>query len=1815
MFRILLLILIIPIFGVTQEASELSKIHSLSDFDGEPSSFVNGCVNAISGNFTETVSPFVMPGIQPIEFNFSHTSDWTDNESGPYVDWYYMNHAYYDCHYVADDSTKRGYFKDEYGSTVGLKDINSMEDGIDTETLNQGVTNSSSGIISGRNNLMNLKVHTYWTGCQITSGGGVVYEFWKDKVPGDPTMFEKIKRPNGMNTTFHVITTKNKKEKFQKVIKRNFNRRGALLSEITRTLDFNNDTDHFITNDDHELLVKEEVVDIRNKAVEVVSNYAPKVNYYFTRGHSPRKLRMTRKELPDQRVLEISYYQKGKNEWGNGILSTKHRYPRGRVCQLKEPVGHDANLISTYRFKYEVEGHREDAYCRLYGNCRTTTTVYDALGHKTEYEISRDQRLDNIKKYRGSEENTTLFSQEILQWQGLKGPPYMYLRSRSLVDENDHIHLSRKFEYDDHGNVIRNTITGNLTGGSPILKQDKNTTYHEAITTHYTYTDFNLMASEDNGKRQIRYKYHYKSEYLKVKYVVVQNKIVERTFYEYDDGGAVLLEISDDGSAEDRSDLANVTERHIKRFTNTQKLPAGLPCDVSEYYYDIATGHEVLLRRVVSTYDKQGHLLKEDYYDANNTCAYSLTWEYDTFGNLISETNPLGLTTCYQYDANNNRIYEQGPNPLYHLEYAYDFVNRLIREEKVTADGQRFATHYKYDYLGNRVSSVDFLGNETKYEYDEFKRLTKTIYPDVLDKSGNKTAPTVTIEPTFLGFAGTNTDADGAVTKCSYNARGDPSKILYPNGSQEIRRYFPTGELHKVIAPNNTLTAYEYDALGRPIKTEIYDGSNKLLSRTKNVYNNLHLIEEHDPEGNTTYYKYDGAGRLCRKEMGDAATTYHYDVLGRMNEERRWIDPERYLAFIKVFDLLNRIVEERIEDEQGEVFTKLAFTYDEEGKILEKLYWNENGLAIESQCYDAMGNIVEHVDPSGNKTTTIYHYDHVNALGQYVASSEIINPLGVTTFTVHDALGRIVSVKKTDLLGETIQEKQLFYDLSGRLLKQVEEVIGRKRPPLTTLFSHDCMGRITAITEAAGTTVARTVKHLYNKFGQKTADIKPDGVRVNYGYDALGRVVTASSSDGTIDYSYEYDVLNRLTAVYDKIHDLTTTKSYDGLGHLVQEKLANGHVISYEYDGLGRELSVTLPDQSGIGYDYDARMRAVHRYDANGNQLYSHTYDSFDNAGNLLQETFLQNGGQRTFDWNINGQITAIKSAAWNETEIAYDSLGNMTQKSVQGVPSVYQYDGLAQLTNEQGDVSHEYRYDSLYNRISKDKTRCKVNSLNQLLQAGDTSYKYDRSGRLVEISDEGKTKKFVYDAFDRLVSVDDDGEVTAYIYDAENRRVSKRKADGEILHYIYQGQRDIGCSDADGVVKELRLLGLTKGAELGAAVALEVEGRTYAPIHDHNGNLTALVDPLTGELVETYDYTAFGEGSEGEKISPWRFSSKRMDDETGFYYFGRRYYDPGTARWITKDPLGFEGGPNLYAYVLNNPVNRCDFYGLETSDGFEQGEWEAPDKPKGFFSRVRETIGDVICFIADHCLPIPYVRQGLSYVGHRIAGRSHEFAMKQITPVHSQNRQFKGAGTSVQLPKVSLIATNGVNTLFHAAGHFFVQLSNAYGCAVVNGTYNASHGFLFDIMECVASHLGISTHADKMLVKNIRSCIARMGGVEGGGMIYLHAHSQGGLISYLALKMLTPEERAMIDVTTYGSAKMISGMGLAGSRNYINSDLVPYISDPIGVIKGMLSKDSNIMYIRREKSFPGGAHAVLSHYYGAIKQDGVKFQKKYGLE
>jgi RHS repeat-associated protein len=106
--------------------------------------------------------------------------------------------------------------------------------------------------------------------------------------------------------------------------------------------------------------------------------------------------------------------------------------------------------------------------------------------------------------------------------------------------------------------------------------------------------------------------------------------------------------------------------------------------------------------------------------------------------------------------------------------------------------------------------------------------------------------------------------------------------------------------------------------------------------------------------------------------------------------------------------------------------------------------------------------------------------------------------------------------------------------------------------------------------------------------------------------------------------------------------------------------------------------------------------------------------------------------------------------------------------------------------------------------------------------------------------------------------------------------------------------------------------------------------------ITDGIGSCRLVVDE-DGEVVASYDADEFGNPtvvSESGVSTPARWvGGLGYKDEvaaTGLYYLRQRYYAPDLGRWISRDPIGFAGGLNLFAYVRNSPVNMVDPLGLK---------------------------------------------------------------------------------------------------------------------------------------------------------------------------------------------------------------------------------------------------------------------------------------------
>jgi len=397
-----------------------------------------------------------------------------------------------------------------------------------------------------------------------------------------------------------------------------------------------------------------------------------------------------------------------------------------------------------------------------------------------------------------------------------------------------------------------------------------------------------------------------------------------------------------------------------------------------------------------------------------------------------------------------------------------------------------------------------------------------------------------------------------------------------------------------------------------------------------------------------------------------------------------------------------------------------------------------------------------------------------------------------------------------------------------------------------------------------------------------------------------------------------------------------------------------------------------------------------------------------------------------------------------------------------------------------------------------------------------------------------------------------------------------------------------------EGKFVELRVLGLGKGAEIGAAVALELDQKMFIPIHDHIGNVACLLDAVSGVVVETYRHSSFGEemfdgrenGENSETrekaISPWRFSSKRVDDESGLVYFGRRYYAPELGRWVTPDPIGRDGGPNLYAYVMNSPLTHFDLYGL-----FGVGNPQfAPqgnifERAFNFICNLIQMPGHIVSFVGRHILPVPYVNHLVEFGGHCLRGQNpwaYDWSQHQSgLLVHKGNNDK---------PDHLRVSTNGLFTAKNDHLSRMAAISAENGGVTVYGLHSAYNGVILEVAEVLVQKLGIPTNAQITANRNMHNLLNMQGPLKGQTTVFVDAHSRGTETIYHFDRSL----RDKMDVTAFAPARMAGKGHYKGLENYVCPlDFVPF-SSPVGYFQAV--KNGNVHFL------PSTGNSLMDHFY-----------------
>ncbi|MBI5360699.1 MAG: RHS repeat-associated core domain-containing protein, partial [Planctomycetes bacterium] len=113
--------------------------------------------------------------------------------------------------------------------------------------------------------------------------------------------------------------------------------------------------------------------------------------------------------------------------------------------------------------------------------------------------------------------------------------------------------------------------------------------------------------------------------------------------------------------------------------------------------------------------------------------------------------------------------------------------------------------------------------------------------------------------------------------------------------------------------------------------------------------------------------------------------------------------------------------------------------------------------------------------------------------------------------------------------------------------------------------------------------------------------------------------------------------------------------------------------------------------------------------------------------------------------------------------------------------------------------------------------------------------------------------------------------------------------------------------------------------------ISMSRGGQSYYYMQDGLGSVRQLLNPLTQQPLNSYDYNAWGESVSEQELVPntFKYTGREWDNETSNYYFRSRYYSPAIGKFNQKDGIGFDGGFNLYIYVENNPNISTDPFGL----------------------------------------------------------------------------------------------------------------------------------------------------------------------------------------------------------------------------------------------------------------------------------------------
>ena len=937
------------------------------------------------------------------------------------------------------------------------------------------------------------------------------------------------------------------------------------------------------------------------------------------------------------------------------------------------------------------------------------------------------------------------------------------------------------------------------------------------------------------------------------------------------------------------------------------------------------------------------------------------------YGNYTYWFNSDGLLTKLQDPAGNFQVLSYSNSHVTRVDdvsskKSISFLYNGSYIERIVPNGGPFSTRLAYSY-GN-LTTVDVLNaNDTLATRTAYTYSGSLLTAITRDDNPNTIATfTYTIFPTMRSSSGivkANVSTKLFTSRINWSADaptqgGAKVEVTNAKGAVTVYRVSTAGDVLSVTPPGyggssgSTTRAMAYDANHNQLSL-----TGPGISQTFSFDSHGQLTKSSDGTGAFRAYSYSGADlKRVDDALGTLATLYYNDV--RFPHIPTSIQDAEGAAWTRTLNAFGQTT--TLTPPPGSADSALSITYDETPSSA-TYGWpvkiSRNGVTTLLTGYTAMGDLSRTTtSPDGVKNySETLEYDgaqratkRIRADGKasYWAYSgrnlaSFTDEAGITTgFDWCAPCGKLMGLTgplgwSNHLTQDADRNVTGFIDARKSTTTYVPgfngELLQTTYPDNAKLaYSYQANGLLREQKNARAQTVTLT----YDLAGRPLTRKTPT-VAEQYAYFPDGKLKSVSA--GTYSVAYTYTVNRHVQTIVSTVKTDSTVVS---------------QTIAYDYYADGKLASLTWTCGGKLVCRWDYAYGTAGRLSQVTNGFGETTTYLYDRQGKLLSQS---NANKTSAAYSYNdalGWVTRIAQKSNNSLFASYDLQydGGLNRvplltgaKELDGSVAAYQYDTLKRLTRagRAGKVAYDesYEYDLTGNLLKVNgSTFGSYDAANKCLTSALGALTHDADGNVLGIGG-ASGSKFAWDPDSKLTAQSKGTQSVAYGYDFQGHRILAQPAGGVATVYIYSGDTLLG-EVTNGVPSAIYTWG-EDGLVSERVLQKTNTGTTAKSYWYHFGpqGETRLLTDSTGIVVASYAYTAYGVAGQttGTVANPFRYGGKYgyyADGPNGLMLCGHRWYSPSLTRWLSRDPIEYKGGENLYGYCGGNPVGSSDPTGFD---------------------------------------------------------------------------------------------------------------------------------------------------------------------------------------------------------------------------------------------------------------------------------------------